>query len=68
MKLKRLEISRGLGGGGGVFEKIPSVGEVWIFSGTTHGKIGGFLLSDLGEYIKDFGLTVKGFTTKHHYV
>ena len=24
------------GGGGGVLEKIPSVGEVWIFSGITH--------------------------------
>ena len=23
-------------GGGGVLEKIPSVGEVWIFSGVTH--------------------------------
>ena len=23
-------------GWGGVLEKIPSVGEVWIFSGTTH--------------------------------
>ena len=23
-------------GGGGVLEKIPSVGEVWIFSGTSH--------------------------------
>ena len=22
--------------GGGVLEKIPSMGEVWIFSGTTH--------------------------------
>ena len=22
--------------GGGVFKKIPSVGEVWIFSGITH--------------------------------
>ena len=31
-------ISRGFflgGGGGGVLENIPSVGEVWIFSGTT---------------------------------
>ena len=27
-------ISRVVGGGG--LEKIPSVGEVWIFSGTTH--------------------------------
>ena len=25
--------------GGGVLEKIPSVGEVWIFSGITHPKI-----------------------------
>ena len=24
------------GGGGGVLEKLPSVGEVWIFSGVTH--------------------------------
>ena len=24
------------GGGGGALEKIPSVGEVWIFSGITH--------------------------------
>ena len=27
---------RGGVGGGGVLEKIPSVGEVWIFSGTSH--------------------------------
>ena len=27
---------RGVGGGGGLGKKIPSVGEVWIFSGITH--------------------------------
>ena len=36
---KRMKLNsnfqRGGGGGGGVLEKIPSVGEVWIFSGTT---------------------------------
>ena len=26
----------GRGGGGGVKEKIPSVGDVWMFSGITH--------------------------------
>ena len=26
----------GGGGGGGLLGKIPSVGEVWIISGTTH--------------------------------
>ena len=26
----------GVGGGGGVIGQIPSVGGVWIFSGTTH--------------------------------
>ena len=36
----QLEFPEGRGGGGGVLEKIPSVGEVWIFSGTTHfGKL-----------------------------
>ena len=30
-----LEFPNKRGGGGGVLEKFPSVGEVWIFSGTT---------------------------------
>jgi len=29
----------GGGGGGGDLKKFPSVGEVWIFSGTTHFQI-----------------------------
>ena len=30
------KFQRGWRGGGGVLEKIPSVEDVWIFSGTTH--------------------------------
>ena len=45
MKLNNLEFPvRGVGGGGRVLEKIPSMGEVWIFSGIRHceliGKVG----------------------------
>jgi len=36
MKLNR-NFQRG-GQGGGDFEKFPSVGEVWIFSGTTQSE------------------------------
>ena len=32
---RELEFPEGCGGGGGALEKIPSVGGVWIFSGTT---------------------------------
>ena len=35
-KYKKLNWNFQRGGGGGVLEKISSVGEVWIFSGITH--------------------------------
>ena len=51
---KCMKLNRNFQRGGGDLEKFPSVGEVWIFSGTTHCNKQYFVINYPTVYLKDF--------------